>query len=294
MSPANEIWPALPLESWKDTYETLHLWTQVAGKVRLKLTPKLNHWWNVTLYVNARGLTTAAMPYGSGSFEIQFDFVEHRLEIKTCEGRGAAFALEPMTVARFYAKLMAALESLGIHVEIYTKPQELANPIPFEQDEVHGSYDAEFAHRHWRILLSTCAVLEEFRARFIGKCSPAHFFWGSFDLACTRYSGRRAPPRKGIITAEAYSHECISAGFWPGMGLGAPAFYSYTAPVPAGLRDDPAAARYWNEALSEFVLPYDDVRGAASPRATLLEFLETTYEAGARCAGWNRSELERA
>ena len=294
MSPANESWPALPLESWKDTYETLHLWTQIVGKVRLKLTPKLNHWWNVTLYGNARGLTTSAMAYGGGSFEIQFDFVEQRLEIKTCDGRGAAFALEPMTVARFYRKLMAALESLGIPVTIYTRPQELANAIPFEQDEVHGSYDAEFAHRFWRILLSTGTVLEEFRARFIGKCSPVHFFWGSFDLACTRFSGRRAPPRKGIITGEAYSHECISAGFWPGMGLGAPAFYSYTAPVPAGLQEDPAAARYWNAALAEFILPYEVVRTAVSPRETLLDFLETTYAAGARCAGWNRGELERA
>ena len=288
-----ELWPPLPLESWQDTYQTLHLWTQIVGKIRLTLTPKVNHWWNVTLYPNARGLTTSPISYGAETFEIQFDFIDHRLDISTCDGRRASVTLEPLAVAEFYGKVMSALNSLGIHVTIRTKPQELPDPIPFEQDFTHRAYDPEYARRFWRILLSTSDVMQEFRARFVGKCSPVQFFWGSFDLACTRFSGKPAPPRKGIITSEAYSHECISAGFWPGMGFGQPAFYSYTAPGPPGLCDDPAAARYWNAQLSEFVLPYDEMRTAASPRAVLLEFLQTTYEAGARCAGWNRQELER-
>jgi len=290
---SDQPWPALPLDAWQDTYATLHLWTQIAGKIRMTLSPKVNHWWHSALYVSARGLTTSPIPYGVDAFEIQFDFLDHRLEVITAAGRRTSFALAPQPVAEFYTKTMSALGSLGVHVSINTKPQELQNPIPFEQDFEHASYDPEYAHRFWRILMSTTAVLQEFRGRFLGKCSPVHFFWGSFDLACTRYSGRSAPARKGVITGEAYSHECISAGFWPGAGLGQPAFYSYAAPVPDGLSTEPGAARFWNEQLSEFVLPYDAVRTATSPRAALLEFLDATYTAGATRAGWDRASLER-
>jgi hypothetical protein len=286
-------WPALPLSAWQDTYQTLHLWTQVAGKIRLTLSPKVNHWWHSTLYVNARGLTTSPIPYGPETFEIQFDFVDHRLEVLTSGGRRTAFALRAMPVAEFYSRIMSALGSLGIAVTINTKPQELPDPIAFEKDFQHASYDPEYAHRFWLSLVSASEILLEFRGRFIGKCSPVHFFWGSFDLACTRFSGRPAPPRKGVITAEAYSHECSSAGFWPGVGFGQAAFYSYTAPAPPGIGEYPGAARYWNTQLSEFVLPYDDVRKAASPSATLLEFFQETYVAGATLAGWDRAALER-
>lgn len=286
-------WPALPLDAWLDTYQTLHLWTQIAGKIRLTLSPHVNHWWHTTLYVNARGLTTSPIPYGAESFEIQFDFLDHRLEVLTSGGRRSTVALKPMPVAEFYTKVMSALGSLGIHVAINTKPQELPNAIPFEQDFQHASYDPEYARRFWLALVSAAEVLQEFRGRFTGKCSPVQFFWGSFDLACTRFSGRSAPPRKGVITAEAYSHECSSAGFWPGAGFGQAAFYSYTAPAPPGLGDEPGAAKFWNAQLSEFVLPYDEVRTAASPRATLLEFLQATYAAGATLAGWDRGALER-
>jgi hypothetical protein len=286
-------WPALPLDAWQDTHDTLHLWTQIAGKIRMVLSPKLNHWWHVALYVNSRGLTTAPIPYGQDTFEIQFDFLDHRLEVLSSAGRRTSFALGPHPVAEFYAKLMSALGSLGIHVAINTKPQELADAIPFEQDFHHASYDPEYAHRFWRVLLSTACVLQEFRGQFLGKCSPVHFFWGSFDLTCTRFCGRAAPPRKGIITGEAYSHECISAGFWPGAGFGKPAFYSYTAPAPPGLSDEPHAARFWNSRLTEFVLPYDEVRWAASPRAALMDFLNATYIAGAVRANWDRQSLER-
>jgi hypothetical protein len=286
-------WPALPLSAWQDTYETLHLWTQIAGKIRLTLSPKVNHWWHSTLYVNARGLTTSPIPYGAETFEIQFDFVDHRLDVLTSSGQRTTFALRAMPVAEFYSRMMSALGSLGIEVTINTKPQELPDPIAFEKDFQHASYDPEYAHRFWLSLVSASEILLEFRGRFIGKCSPVHFFWGSFDLACTRFSGRPAPPRKGVITAEAYSHECSSAGFWPGAGLGQAAFYSYTAPAPPGIGEYPGAARYWNTQLSEFVLPYDDVRKAASPSATLLEFFQETYVAGATLAGWDRAALER-
>ena len=286
-------WPALPLDAWSDTYATLQLWTQIVGKVRLALTPKVNHWWNVTLYVNARGLTTSPMPNAAETAEIQFDFIDHRLDIFTSSGRDASIPLRPQTVADFYRQLLATLDSLGVHVAINPKPQELPNPIPFDQDTVHGAYDCEYAHRFWRILLSTGQVLEEFRARFIGKSSPVHFFWGSFDLACTRFNGKPAPPRPGVITGEAYSHECISAGFWPGMGFGQAAFYSYTAPAPPGLSEDPPSKKFWNAQLSEFVLPYEEVRTSPDPRATLLDFFQSTYESGANKAGWDRAALER-
>ena len=289
-------WPALPLAEWRDTYQTLQLWTQIVGKVRLALSPWQNHWWHVALYVNSRGLTTSPVPFRNSLFEIQFDFLDHRLEIQTSDGGRQSLPLVAQSVAAFYAKFMAALGALGITVAIETKPQEIADAIPFEQDTRHASYDPEYAHRFWRILLSSAIVLNEFRSDFIGKCSPVHFFWGSFDLACTRFSGRPAPPRKGVISGDAYSHEVISAGFWPGGGaIDVPAFYSYTVPMPPGLpeaRVRPAAA-FWSTELGEFILRYDDVRGAASPRAALLEFLESTYVAGAELARWDRAALER-
>jgi hypothetical protein len=289
-------WPALPLNEWLETYQTLHMWTQIAGKIRLAFTARLNHWWNVVLYATSCGLTTSAIPYGSGAFEIEFDFIRHQLHVGSSGGGSKVLPLEPQPVALFYQRLMKALRSLGIEVVINTKPQEVPDPIPFEQDDRHASYDPEYARRVWRILLATTAVFEEFRARFLGKCSPAHFFWGSFDLACTRFSGRLAPPRKGVISSEAYSHECISAGFWPGAGFEGPAFYSYTVPAPVGLSQEPVrpAAASWNPQLSEFILMYDDVRRAESPRAALLDFLETTYAAGAKLANWDRRALERA
>ena len=288
------LWPALPLDAWQDTYLTLQLWTQVVGKVRMTLSPPLNHWWHATLYVNARGLTTSAIPYGGGTFEIQFDFVEHTLEIRTCGGAVRTLALKPMPVAEFYGWVMEQLHSLGIEVVIQTRPQELANKTPFDQDFEHRSYDREYAHRFWSILISTENVMEEFRGRFLGKQSPVHFFWGSFDLACTRFSGRTAPRRPGVISGPAYSHEVISAGFWPGAGFSGPAYYAYAVPKPEGLESEPVrpAAAGWNAQLGEFVLMYDDVRSAASPRDALLEFLQSTYEAGARLAGWDRAALE--
>ena len=293
---ASDPWPALPLDEWADTYATLHLWTQVVGKVRMSLSPELNHWWHATLYVNSRGLTTSPIPYGTGVFEIQFDFLEHQLEVWTSEGGLKVQPLQPRSVAAFYSSLMETLHGLGIACAINTKPQEIADPIPFEQDEKHGAYDAAYAHRFWRILLSTSIVMQQFRSRFIGKCSPVHFFWGSFDLACSRFSGRlAAPPRKGAITAPAYSHEVISAGFWPGAGLGSPAFYAYAAPSPAGLASEaiaPAAAG-WNPQLSEFILKYDEIRSLPEPGEALMEFLESTYAAGAKLANWDRNALER-
>jgi hypothetical protein len=292
---AELLWPALPLNSWRETRDTLHMWTQIAGKIRMKLSPELNHWWHTTLYINSRGYTTSPIPFGGGAFEIQFDFIDHRLEIFTSSGARESLPLAPEPVAVFYERLMVALHSLGISVSINTKPQEVANAIPYEQDYEHRSYDREYAHRFWRVLLSTSIVMQEFRARFLGKCSPVHFFWGSFDLACSRFSGRVAPVRKGVISGPAYSHETISAGFWPGGGVvDDAAFYSYTVPQPAGLGDQPVRpeAACWNKDLSEFILTYDDVRRASSPRAALLEFLESTYAAGARLANWDRRALE--
>jgi hypothetical protein len=290
-----QSWPALPLEAWLDTYQTLHMWTQIVGKIRMKLSPKLNHWWHTTLYVNARGLTTSPIPYGGGVFEIQFDFMEHQIEILTSDGERESFTLTPEAVAVFYDRLMAALRSLGIDVQIDTKPQEVPNPIRFEQDYQHASYDKDAAYRWWRVLLSSSIVMNEFRSRFIGKCSPVHFFWGSLDLACTRFSGRAAPARKGIISSEGYSHEVISAGFWPGGGgITSAVYYAYAAPQPPGLPDEPArpAAAFWSKELSEYLLKYDDVRRSPSPRDTLLDFLESTYAAGAKLAKWDRAALE--
>ena len=296
MTTVEHDWPALPLEQWEDTYRTLHMWTQIIGKIRLGLTPLQNHWWNAALYVNARGLTTSPIPCQGRAFEIQFDFIHHRLELRISDGGEYALSLLPKSVAAFYRELFSLLRRAGIDVQINPKPQEVPNRVPLDQDETHTSYDPEYANRLWRILLSTDVVFQEFRARFTGKSSPVHFFWGSFDLCCTRFSGRRAPPRKGIITSEAYSHECSSIGWWPGGGdVKGPAFYAYTAPEPPGYGEQtvrPEGASY-PSGLREFVLMYDDVRRAASPRAEILEFAQSTYEAGANLAGWDRVSLER-
>ncbi len=293
--PDLQHWPALPLNEWQDTYRTLHMWTQIAGKVRMALSPPLNHWWNVTLYVNARGLTTGPVPYPSGLFEIQFDFQKDQLRIHTSEGNGACRPLAAEPVASFYGGIMESLNSLGIEVKIDPRPQEVQGATPFDRDFANCAYDPDYAHRFWRILVSTSKVMERFRAKFIGKCSPVHFFWGSFDLACTRFSGRTAPSRRGVISGPAYSHEVSSAGFWPGGGIvDGPAFYSYTVPAPAGIeaaRIRPAAAK-WNAQLSEFILMYDDMRQADSPESALFDFLESTYEAGANLGKWDRKALE--
>jgi Family of unknown function (DUF5996) len=292
------FWPALPLDSWKDTYATLHMWTQIVGKVRLRLTPIVNHWWNVPLYVTARGLTTSRIPYGGRAFEIWFDFIRHQLVLETSDGLVKTLALAPCSVAGFYQEFMELLRSASIEVKIWKVPVEIPDPIPFDQDSVHAAYDPERVEKFWRILLSVDAVFNRFRSRFNGKCSPVHFFWGSFDLAVTRFSGRRAPERPGAdaITREAYSHEASSVGFWPGSGsVTGPAFYSYAAPEPQGFREArvrPGAARY-DAQVSEFILMYDDVRAAEAPSAALLDFCESTYEDAARLGNWERSALER-
>ena len=296
---SSERWPALPLAEWKDTYATLHMWTQIVGKVRLALSPPVNHWWGSTLYVNARGLTTSPIPWAKGSFEIHFDFISHALEINTSLGESRTFRLVPRSVAQFYEQLMDALHSLGIDVKVWDMPVEVPRPVRFHLDESHASYNSEHAHRFWRILVSVDEVFKEFRARFIGKSSPVHFFWGSFDLAVTRFSGRRAPERPGAdpVTREAYSHEVISVGFWPGDGVIVKdaAFYAYAAPEPPRLKESrvrPANAFYHPE-KSEFFLMYDDVRLSDSPRQSLLEFCQSTYEAAAILGNWDRSSLER-
>jgi hypothetical protein len=297
-SPHADSWPELPLKAWQDTYATLHMWTQVVGKVRLALSPRSNHWWGVALYVNARGVTTSAIPYGDGSFEVQFDFIDHKLIIQTSWGSSKTLALKPQSVADFYAEFMSALRSLGVVVKIWTMPCEVPNPVRFENDTQHASYDPEYAHRFWRILVSCENVFQEFRASFIGKNSPVHFFWGSFDLCVTRFSGRRAPERPGAdsVTREAYSHEVISAGFWPGGGgVNNAVFYAYAVPEPAGFAEEPVqpAAAFYHPELKEFLLKYEDVRQAVSPRQALLSFLQSTYEAGSKLAHWDRKELER-
>ncbi len=291
-------WPALPLAEWKDTYATLHMWMQIVGKVRLALSPNVNHWWGTTFYVTARGLTTSAMPYEHGIFEVNFDFISHALEIQTSLGESRSFRLEPHTVAEFYDHFMGALKSLGINVKIWSMPVEIPRPVRFTLDEAHSAYDSEYANRFWRVLAAIAPVLQKHRAGFIGKSSPVHFFWGSFDLALTRFSGKRAPvrPDADVITKEAYSHEVISVGFWPGDGeiVKDAAFYAYTAPEPAGLKQSvvrPAKAFYSME-KSEFFLMYDDVRLSSSPEQALLDFCQSTYEAGANLAHWPRPELE--
>jgi hypothetical protein len=292
-----DLWPELPLEAWQDTYATLHMWTQIVGKVRLALGPNINHWWGVPLYVNASGLTTSAIPYARGNFEIQFDFLHHQLVIRTSNDATVALALAPQSVAGFYRDFMGTLGSLGIAVKIWKMPVEISDPIPFDQDTQHASYDPEYANRFWRILVSCDEVFKKFRAGFIGKASPVHFFWGSFDLAVTRFSGRRAPEREGAdsITREAYSHEVSSVGFWPGGGdVKGAAFYAYAAPEPAGFRQYPVRPpeAFYQPQLKEFILMYDEVRRAPSPRETLLAFLQSTYDAGADLGKWDRKELE--
>ena len=295
-------WLLLPVAAWADTYATLHMWSQVVGKVRLALAPPVNHWWHVTLYVTARGLTTSPIPYRGGAFEMAFDFIDHRLTIETSEGTRKDIALVPRSVADFYQLVMTALRDLGIQVRIWPMPVEVPSPIRFDRDTQHGSYEAEAANRFWRVLLQADAVLKEFRSRFIGKCSPVHFFWGSFDLAVTRFNGRptNAKADADPITREAYSHEVTSAGFWPGtLAQGASAidaaFYAYASPEPPGYKSARAgpAGAFYSPDLNIFILRYDDVRGAASPREALLDFLQTTYEVGADLGKWDRPALER-
>ena len=291
-------WPALPLDEWRDTYATLHMWTQMVGKTRLALAPPQNHWWQVTLHVTARGLATGAMPFGARTLDAEFDFVEHELVLRTGEGAVQKIALRPRSVAAFYRAYLAALETLGVHVRLWPVPVEVERPIRFPDDEDHAAYDPEYANRFWRILVQADDVFRQFRGAFLGKCSPVHFFWGSFDLAVTRFSGRRAPERPGAdrVTREAYSHEVISAGFWPGSGaVQEAAFYAYAAPEPAGLRDlvpQPSAV-YYHPPMGIFILPYAAVRTAASPVDALLAFLQSTYDAAADLAKWDRAALER-
>ena len=293
----SETWPELALKDWKPTYHNLHMWTQMVGKVRLELSPKTNHWWNVPLYIDARGLTTSPIPYGKDVFEIRFDFVDHKLIVDRCDGRRRVLALEPRTVADFYSEFMSTLRSLDLDIAIYAKPVEVVDPIPFAEDTLYRAYDADAAYRFWRIVTSCDSVFKQFRAWFVGKSSPVHFFWGSFDLAVTRFSGRRAPERPGAdaITREAYSHEVISAGWWPGgSGVDGPAFYCYAAPEPAGLpqqKVQPESAFYHPD-LKEFILLYDETRKSQAPERMLLEFLQSTYEAAAALARWDRGELE--
>jgi hypothetical protein len=292
-------WPALPYARWIDTYATLHMWTQIVGKVRLALSPPVNHYWGCTLYVGSRGLTTSPIPYVHGAFEVQFDFVAHALVITSTTGESRSFRLMARTVAEFYAEFMSALASLGIQVKVWTMPVEVPRPVRFNLDEGHKSYDPEYARRFWQVLVAADAVFREFRSRFIGKCSPVHFFWGSFDLAVTRFSGRRAPERPGAdaVTKEAYSHEVISVGFWPGDGeiIKDAAFYAYAAPEPAGFGEravQPPKA-FYSKAKNEFFLMYEDLRHSADPDGALLAFCQSTYEAGADAAKWDRKELER-
>jgi Family of unknown function (DUF5996) len=297
-------WPELRLDDWQETCATLHLWTQVVGKIRLALTPWLNHSWHVVLYVTTRGLTTSPIPHGERSFSIDFDFIDHRLVIATDDGRVRQVDLKPRSVADFHAAVMAMLDDLALAVRINPLPNEIPGAVPFGEDEVHAAYDGEFAHRFWRVLLSVDRVMKQFRTGFIGKCSPVHFFWGSFDLAVTRFSGRTAPPHPGgvpnlpdTVAREAYSHEVSSAGFWPGGGAVPDAsFYSYAYPEPAGFRAarvEPSEAQF-SEALGEFVLPYDAVRRSPDPDATLLAVLQSTYEAAAAAGKWDRQALESA
>ncbi len=292
-------WPSLPLEAWRDTHATLHMWTQVVGKVCLALTPLTNHFWNIALQITPRGLSTPTMAVGTLAVTIAFDFIDHQLIIRASDGREQQLALRPMTVADFHAAVMDMLQRLNIRVRIWTTPVEVPDPIPFEQDTIHRSYDATQVRAFHEVLLATKPVFESFRSEFIGKCSPVHFFWGSFDVAVTRFSGDRAPERQGAdsITREAYSHAVISHGFWPGSGpVQEPAFYAYAAPEPDGLKTAlvrPAGA-YYHAELSEFILPYEAVRSAPAPTDELMSFLESTYDAAAELAGWNRSALERS
>jgi Family of unknown function (DUF5996) len=291
-------WPPLPYAEWESTLDTLHMWTQIVGKTRRELTPLVNHWWNVTLYVAPRGLTTSTIPFEHEAFEVDFDFIAHRLLIETSKGDERSIELRPRSVADFYKEYMSTLRSLGIEAKIHTMPDEFDDKIPFDQDTKHASYDRKYVENFRRILLSADRVFKEFRAPFLGKCSPVQFFWGSMDLAVTRFSGRRGSLPKGAdaMTREAYSHEVSSCGFWPGdRRYKQAAFYSYTMPAPAGFEKEkvrPSAA-YWDTQLGEFLLKYDDVRAADSPEKAILDFCQNTYEAGANLAKWDRKALER-
>jgi hypothetical protein len=293
----DERWPALPYDAWKDTYATLHMWTQVVGKVALARMPPLNHSWGVALHLTPRGLATALLPHELRSFTIEFDFVDHQLRIETSDGDRTLLPLAPMSVADFYRDVMRALADLALPVKIWSLPAEVPSPIRFELDTVHHSYDPEYANRFWRILVQVSTVFLSRRCEFVGKCSPLNFFWGSFDLALTRFSGRPAPPREGpAFMREAYSHEVISHGFWPGSApILEPAFYAYAVPEPAGLKDArvrPDAAYYHRE-VGEFILPYEAVRSSPSPEAALGEFIDSTYKTAAMLANWDRAALER-
>jgi hypothetical protein len=298
-----EEWPRLPYDEWKDAYGTLHLWTQIVGKIRLSQMPWINHSWHVPLYVTARGLTTSSVPHGVRSFQIDFDFIDHRLVIRTSDGAERVLPLRPQSVADFYASVLDALTQLGVGVAIHEKPNEVEQAIPFPEDRTHTAYEPEVAERFWRTLVQSDRVMQAFRARFTGKCSPVHFFWGSFDLAVTRFSGRPAPPHPGgipnlpdWIAREAYSHEVSSAGFWPGGGPHPfPLYYSYAYPEPEGFDSVviPVDGAFYSRDLREFVLPYDAVRESASPDDTLLAFFESTYEAAANLGNWDREALER-
>ncbi len=298
----SEFWPSLPLGEWRDTCTTLHRWTQVVGKIRLAKAPPVNHWWQVALYVTARGLTTSPIPVGERTFQIDFDFIVRRLIITASTGASQSFALQPMSVAAFYREVMERLRALGIEARIWTMPVEIADPLPFERDEIHAAYDGDAAERFWRILVQADRVFEAFRGRFVGKASPVHFFWGSFDLAVTRFSGRPAPPHPSVpntpdrVTHEAYCEEVSSCGFWPGgAGMEQPIFYAYAYPAPQGFAEAPVRpeAAFYSRDFGEFILPYDAVREAAAPDMLLLDFLQSTYEAAADLGHWDRPRLER-
>lgn len=296
------IWPDLPLADWKNTYDTLHRWTQIIGKIRLAFSPFINHWWNTTFYITSRGITTSPIPYNGRHFQIDFDFIAHLLIIETTDGSTKTIDLRPCSVAEFYQEIMATLESLDLPTTIWTTPVEVPDRTPFEEDYKHASYDPEYAQRFWRILSQASRVFTMFRSRFIGKASPVHFFWGSFDLAVTRFSGRTAPPHPGapncgrFVMVDAYSHELSSCGFWPGGGpVAEPVFYAYAYPEPQGFKDytiQPSEAFYQQD-LGEFVLPYEVVRTAKSPDEVLLSFLQSTYDAEAIHGKWDRYALER-
>src|SRR5580700_4807790 len=299
----NSQWPDLQFAAWSDTCNTLHLWTQIVGKVRIALTPLINHWWNATLLATGRGLAAQTMPYAGGTFDIVFDFANHRLVIETSDCRVESFALKPMTVADFYAEFMGRLRALGIDVHIWTMPCEIENAIPFDRDRTHAQYDPDYVQRFWRALIQANRVMTDFRVRFLGKVSPVHFFWGSFDLAVTRFSGRTAPPPKGKtpntaswVMDEAYSHEVSSCGFWPGNGgYGKAAFYVYAYPEPEGYGNTrlTTAEGFYDKNVGQFILPYDAVRQARDPDRLLLDFLQETYAAAADLAKWDREALER-
>jgi len=300
-----EVWPELAFADWQGTFTTLQRWLQMLGKTRLALSPFENHYWHVALYLTARGITTSPMPVGDRTLEVELDFLEHVLIATTSDGRAEPIALEPQSVAAFYQKYRAALATLGVPLRMNPRPSEVADATPFPQDRRHSDYDPAAAQRCWRVLTHVDQALKAFRGRFVGKSSPSHFWWGSFDIACTRFSGRRAPTHPGgfpglpdRVTREAYSHECISVGWWPGSpgGIEAPGFYAYAYPVPAGCPEAvvrPAQAS-WNAALGEWILPYDAVRNAEDPRAMLLEFFQSTYAAAASLGNWPRAELERS